>query len=74
MKPFFTEGDFLTPTHRDECARIANAKVAPLLEALKAIAETHTGDSTGIVEHRNTWTDWAKKKARSALEDSNAKG
>lgn len=43
------------------------AAAPEMLAALKVIFETPTSDSTGVVNSRNRWTEWAKDRAYKAI-------
>lgn len=61
-------GGTITPETAWEAAElILRGKVVSYRNALVAIANNPTGDSTGLIEHRNQWTEWAKKRAEEAL-------
>lgn len=52
-----------------DAAHVAKLEAAlkKAVSALESVQDNPTGDSTGIINHRNTWTNWAKERASEAL-------
>ncbi len=50
--------------------KVSQARIAELESALRAIEDTPTTDSGGMINNANNWTKWAKERARRALEET----
>lgn len=55
--------------HVIDAAHVAKLEAAlkKAISALESVQDNPTGDSTGIINHRNTWTNWAKERASETL-------